>query len=114
MFRTVERYRLAQWFLMVLKLDAFFHLVFSVFFVVVMSQEHIYGRGGSGLVWYIFHLIVTLLQIPSFLIARRGVTHEKPICMNIFVLLQVVFFVDFCIILQQTATSWAYWALAGK
>ncbi|KAI8343866.1 hypothetical protein BC941DRAFT_407189 [Chlamydoabsidia padenii] len=107
-----ERYRLAQWFLLVLKLDAFFHLVFLVFFVVVMSQEQIYGRGGAGMVWYIFHLIVTLLQIPAILIARRGVTHEHSTCMNIFILLELVFLVDFCIILQQTATSWIYWALA--
>ncbi|CAO3598676.1 unnamed protein product [Absidia cylindrospora] len=107
-----QRFRLAQLFLLVLKLDAFFHLVFSVFFLVVMTQEYIFARGPSFVVWYIFHLLVTLLQIPSFLIARRGVTQEKPGAMNLYIVLQVIFVVDFFIILQQTATSWAYWALA--
>ncbi|KAI8097170.1 uncharacterized protein BX664DRAFT_325709 [Halteromyces radiatus] len=107
-----HRYRLAQLFLLILKLDAFFHLVFCVFFFVVMTQENVYKRDSAAVVWYIFHLFVTLVQIPSFLLARRGVTLEKPRSMHIFLVFQVIFMIDFIIILQQTANSWAYWVLA--
>lgn len=112
--KNIERYRLAQVFLLAAKLDAFFHLIFSVFFIVVMSQEKIYTHGGGYMFWYIFHIFLTVSQLPSFIMARKGVIHEKVWLMNSILVLQSLYSIDFIIILQQTATSWSYWVVAGN
>ncbi|CAO3643246.1 unnamed protein product [Cunninghamella echinulata] len=107
-----KRYRLAQVFLLAAKLDAFFHLIFSVFFIVVMTQEKIYMHGGGYMFWYIFHIFLTVSQLPSYITARKGVIHERVWLMNSILVLQALYSIDFIIILQQTATSWSYWVVA--
>ncbi|KAI8343255.1 hypothetical protein BC941DRAFT_410851 [Chlamydoabsidia padenii] len=106
------RFRTAQVFLMILKLDAFFHLVFSVFWFVVMTQEGYYQRDRAALAWYILHLILTLIQIPALFGARDSIRKEKSSVMVGFLVIQGLIIVDFIIILQQSSNSWVFWVLA--
>jgi hypothetical protein len=99
---------------MILKLDAFFHLVFSVFWFVVMTQEGYYQRDQTALAWYILHLILTLIQIPALFGARDSIRKERPSVMIGFLVVHGLIIVDFIIILQQSSNSWVFWVLAGK
>ncbi|SAM05349.1 hypothetical protein [Absidia glauca] len=100
-------------FLLTLKLDAFFHLVFSVFWFVVMTQEGYFLRGGAALAWYILHLVLSLVQIPALFLARYSIRTELPRAMTCFLVIQGLIVLDFIIILQQSASSWVFWVLAG-
>ncbi|ORZ24458.1 hypothetical protein BCR42DRAFT_446402 [Absidia repens] len=106
------RFRTAQIFLLILKLDAFFHLVFSVFWFVVMTQEGYYQLDQAALAWYILHLILTLTQIPALFGAREAIRKELPKVMVGFLVIHSLIIVDFIIILQQSANSWVFWVLA--
>ncbi|CAO3611951.1 unnamed protein product [Cunninghamella blakesleeana] len=107
-----KRFRLAQVFLLVSKLDAFFHLIFSVFFIVVMTQESIYIHGAAYMIWYIIHIFLTITQFPSYLMARKGVIDERAWLMNTIIVFQCFYSIDFIIALQQTASFWSYWVVA--
>jgi hypothetical protein len=110
----IERFLRVQVFLLTLKLDAFFHLVFSVFWFVVMTQEGYFLRGGAALAWYILHLVLSLVQIPALFLARYSIRTELPRAMTCFLVIQGLIVLDFIIILQQSASSWVFWVLAGK
>ncbi|KAI8330424.1 hypothetical protein BC941DRAFT_475533 [Chlamydoabsidia padenii] len=107
-----ERFLRAQVFLLILKLDAFFHMVFSAFWFVVMTQEGYFQRDTPALIWYILHLLLTLIQIPSLFGARYSIRTELPGVMIGFLVIQSLIIIDFLIILQQSATSWVFWVLA--
>ncbi|KAI8078780.1 uncharacterized protein BX664DRAFT_342687 [Halteromyces radiatus] len=106
------RFRIAQVFLLILKLDAFFHLVFSLFWFVVMTQEGYYERDSAALSWYILHLLLTLIQIPALFMARHCILKEQPGVMIGFLVIHGLIIVDFIIVLQQSANSWVFWVLA--
>ncbi|KAG0172770.1 hypothetical protein DFQ30_009679 [Apophysomyces sp. BC1015] len=106
------RFRLCQIFLLNLKLDAFFHMIFSVFWIVVMTQESYQTASTAGLVWYVLHILLTIVQIPAIFVARYGICAEKPQMMYLFLLVQALIAIDFVVILQQSATSWVFWVLA--
>ncbi|ORX48277.1 hypothetical protein DM01DRAFT_1409940 [Hesseltinella vesiculosa] len=106
------RYRLAQIFLLFLKLDAFFHIVFCIFWIVVMTQEGYYRHNAPGLAWYIIHLVLTVAQIPTFFAARYAIREEKHNVMYGFLLVHFLLIVDFIVVLQQSAGSWIFWVLA--
>lgn len=112
--QLIERFLRVQVFLLTLKLDAFFHLVFSVFWFVVMTQEGYFLRGGGALAWYILHLVLSLIQIPALFLARYSVRTELPRAMVGFLVIQSLIVLDFIVILQQSASSWVFWVLAGK
>ncbi|KAF7727031.1 hypothetical protein EC973_008078 [Apophysomyces ossiformis] len=106
------RFRLCQIFLLNLKLDAFFHMIFSVFWIVVMTQEGYLKASKAGLAWYILHILLTIVQIPAIFVARYGICAECPRMMYLFLLVQALIAVDFVVVLQQSATSWVFWVLA--
>jgi hypothetical protein len=56
-----------------LKLDAFFELVFSIFWLVAMVQASYQTGDAPSIVWFTIHIILTLILIPSFFLARYGV-----------------------------------------
>lgn len=112
-----KRFRLAQIFLLNLKVDAFFQLVLCVFYAVVMSQERYYALWGQvdrKFIGYIIHIVLTVLLIPGLLFARYGVITENKTVMIIFIVTQVIMCIDFILVLADSAGSWVFWNLAGK
>ena len=112
-----KRFRLAQIFLLNLKVDAFFQLVLCVFYAVVMSQEKYYtlwGITNRKFVGYIIHIVLTVLLIPGLLFARYGVITENKTVMIIFIVSQIIMCMDFILILVDSAGTWVFWNLAGK
>ncbi|KAI8144087.1 hypothetical protein BJV82DRAFT_608269 [Fennellomyces sp. T-0311] len=106
------RFRQTQIFLLNLKLDGFFHIVFSIFWIVVMTQEGYHRGSAAAITWYVFHFILTVIQFPAPFIARYGVLTETPRYMISFLVVQGLVAVDFVIVLQQSSTSWAFWVMA--
>ncbi|KAI9244967.1 hypothetical protein BDA99DRAFT_528636 [Phascolomyces articulosus] len=106
------RFRQCQIFLLNLKLDGFFHIVFSIFWIVVMTQEGYHRGSPAAITWYVFHFILTICQFPAPFMARYGMLTEKPRIMIAFLIVHGFVAVDFVIILQQSSTSWAFWVLA--
>lgn len=111
-----KRFRLAQLFLLNLKVDAFFQLILCVFYAVVMSQEKYYTYSFSNrkFIGYIIHIILTVLLIPGLLFARHGVITENKKVMITFLVTQVIMCIDFILVLVDSAGSWVFWNLAGK
>ncbi|KAI8374567.1 uncharacterized protein BYT42DRAFT_576775 [Radiomyces spectabilis] len=107
-----ERFRTAQLFLLNLKLDAFFHTVFCIFWLVIMTQENYMKKSQAGLAWYVLHWLLTLGLVPAPFVARYGLMSEKPKVMMAYQTFQVLVAVDFIVILQQSASSWVFWVLA--
>ncbi|KAI9285892.1 hypothetical protein BC943DRAFT_322022 [Umbelopsis sp. AD052] len=106
-----KRYRIYQFFILNLKLDAFFQFVFSVFWLIVMVQSGYQNGTAASVVWFAIHIILTLLLLPTFFFARYGARTERPIIMWLYLALQVLILVDFCIILQQSTSTWVFWVL---
>ncbi|CAO3660143.1 unnamed protein product [Umbelopsis ramanniana] len=106
-----KRYRIYQMFILNLKLDAFFQFVFSVFWLIVMVQSGYQNGTAASVVWFAIHIILTLLLLPTFFFARYGARTESPVIMWLYLTLQVLILVDFCIILQQSASTWVFWVL---
>ncbi|CAO3653577.1 unnamed protein product [Mucor hiemalis] len=110
-----KRFRLAQIFLLNLKVDAFFQLVLCVFYAVVMSQERYYALWGQvdrKFIGYIIHIVLTVLLIPGLLFARYGVITENKTVMIIFIVTQVIMCIDFILVLADSAGTWVFWNLA--
>ncbi|KAI9497300.1 hypothetical protein BDB00DRAFT_23490 [Zychaea mexicana] len=99
--RLQARFRQCQVFLLNLKLDGFFHVVFSIFWIVVMTQEGYHRGSAAAITWYVLHFILTIIQIPFPFIARYGIVTEKPRFMVAFLVVHGLLAVDFIIILQQ-------------
>lgn len=110
----LARFRLCQVFLLSLKLDGFFQLVFSIFWFVVMTQENYQHGNSASVAWYVLHLLLTIVQFPAPFVARYGLCSERPPFMIAFVIVHVLIVVDFIIVLQQSVSSWVFWVLAGK
>lgn len=111
------RFRLAQIFLLNLKVDAFFQLVLCVFYAVVMTQEKYYelwGTTNRKYIGYIIHIVLTVLLIPGLLYARYGVITENKSIMIAFIVSQFIMCLDFILVLVDSAGSWVFWNLAGK
>ncbi|KAI8359173.1 hypothetical protein BD560DRAFT_405521 [Blakeslea trispora] len=109
------RFRLAQVYLLILKLDAFFHFVLCVFYTVIMTQEKYYTLLGSvnrKFAGYVIHIILTILLIPGLLLARFGVIKENKQVMMAFLVTQCIMALDFILILVDSAGSWVFWNLA--
>ncbi|ORY95915.1 hypothetical protein BCR43DRAFT_525553 [Syncephalastrum racemosum] len=106
------RFRLCQIFLLSLKLDGFFQLVFSIFWFVVMTQEGYQYGTRAAVAWYVLHLFLTLVQFPAPFLARYGLSTEQPRYMIAFLVIHVFIIVDFIIILQQSSSIWVFWVLA--
>ncbi|KAL0089493.1 hypothetical protein J3Q64DRAFT_1847096 [Phycomyces blakesleeanus] len=106
------RFRLCLFFLLNLKLDAFFHLFFSVFWFVVMTRETYYNKGSAYLAWYILHLLLTICQIPALFLARKSILTENRRFMIACLVVHGLTTVDFIIILQQSLRSWVFWIIA--
>lgn len=112
-----KRFRLAQIFLLNLKVDAFFQLVLCVFYAVVMSQEKYYELMGTlnrKFIGYIIHIILTVLLIPGLLYARYGVITENKTVMIAIIVTQCIMCLDFILVLVDSAGSWVFWNLAGE
>ncbi|KAI9299475.1 hypothetical protein BJ944DRAFT_210276 [Cunninghamella echinulata] len=77
-----------------------------------MTQEGYYQRSQAALVWYILHLILTLIQIPALFFARNAIRKEVPSWMIGFLVVHGLIIIDFIIVLQQSANSWVFWVLA--
>ncbi|KAI8064159.1 hypothetical protein BC940DRAFT_306300 [Gongronella butleri] len=107
-----SRFRMAQIFLLNLKMDAFFHLVFSIFWIVVMTQEGYFKRDAPSLAWYILHLILTVVQVPFLFVARHAIRQERAGLMYSFLFVHFCMIVDFIIVLEQSAGNWVFWVLA--
>ncbi|KAG2209412.1 hypothetical protein INT47_008254 [Mucor saturninus] len=109
-----KRFRLAQLFLLNLKVDAFFQLVLCVFYAVVMSQEkyYLFAFSERKFIGYIIHIILTVLLIPGLLFARHGVITENKKVMITFSVTQVIMCLDFIFILVDSAGNWVFWNLA--
>lgn len=60
-----------------LKLDAFFELVFSIFWLVTMVQTGYQTGNAPSIVWFAIHIVLTVTLIPSFFLARYGVGHAQ-------------------------------------
>ncbi|KAI7849809.1 hypothetical protein BDC45DRAFT_266757 [Circinella umbellata] len=106
------RFRQGQIFLLNLKMDGFFHIVFSIFWIVVMTQEGYHNRDAASITWYVFHFVLTVCQFPAPFMARYGMLTENPRIMTVFLIVHGFVAVDFVIILQQSSSSWAFWVLA--
>lgn len=111
---SLARFRLCQIFLLSLKLDGFFQLVFSIFWFVVMTQEGYQYGTRAAVAWYILHLFLTLVQFAAPFLARYGLSTEQPRYMIAFLVIHTLIIVDFIIILQQSSSIWVFWVLAGK
>lgn len=112
-----KRYRIAQIFLLNLKLDAFFQLVLCVFYTVVMTQEKYHtllGITDRKFIAYIIHIVLTVLLIPGLLFARYGVITENKKVMIAFMVTQVIMCLDFILVLVDSAGDWVFWNLAGN
>lgn len=111
-----KRFRLAQLFLLSLKVDAFFQLILCVFYGVVMTQEKYYALAFTDkkFIGYIIHIILTVLLIPGLFLARHGVITENQTVMIIFLVTQVAMGLDFILVLVDSAGDWVFWNLAGK
>ncbi|KAL1929350.1 hypothetical protein VTP01DRAFT_1488 [Rhizomucor pusillus] len=107
-----SRFRTCQVFLLILKLDGFFQLVFSIFWLVVMTQEGYHKGTPAAIAWYVLHLLLTVLQFPAPFIARHALLTEKPRPMMLFMVIHILVVVDFIVVLQQSSTSWVFWVLA--
>ncbi|GAA5800665.1 hypothetical protein EDC94DRAFT_604082 [Helicostylum pulchrum] len=110
-----KRFRLAQLYLLNLKLDAFFQLVLCIFYAVVMTQEKYYNLWGTTnrkFVAYIIHIVLTVLLIPGLLLARYGVITENKKVMIVFMVTQFIMCLDFILVLADSAGSWVFWILA--
>ncbi|CDH53202.1 predicted protein [Lichtheimia corymbifera JMRC:FSU:9682] len=106
------RFRHCQIFLLVLKLDGFFHIVFSVFWIVVMSQEGYQHGTPAAIAWYTLHFLLTALQFVIPFVARHAIRSEQPKWMNAFLVAHVLVVTDFVVVLQQSVGSWVFWVLA--
>lgn len=111
---NIARFRHCQIFLLVLKLDGFFHIVFSVFWIVVMSQEGYQHGTPAAIAWYTLHFLLTALQFVIPFVARHAIRSEQPKWMNAFLVAHVLVVTDFVVVLQQSVGSWVFWVLAGK
>ncbi|KAI9025836.1 hypothetical protein CLU79DRAFT_743305 [Phycomyces nitens] len=110
--RLQARFRLCLLFLLNLKLDAFFHLFFSVFWFVVMTREKYYNINSAYLAWYIIHLLLTICQIPALYLARKSILTENRKFMTGCLTVHGLTTIDFIIILQQSLDSWVFWIIA--
>ncbi|KAJ8659691.1 hypothetical protein O0I10_004670 [Lichtheimia ornata] len=107
-----RRFKKCQLFLLSLKLDGFFHIVFSIFWVVVMTQEGYHQGSPAAKTWYSLHFILTVVQFPAPFVARQGLRTERSKFMIPFLVLHALLVIDFIIILQQSSTVWTFWVLA--
>ncbi|KAI7878968.1 hypothetical protein K492DRAFT_148923 [Lichtheimia hyalospora FSU 10163] len=107
-----RRFKKCQLFLLSLKLDAFFHIVFSIFWVVVMTQEGYHQGSPASKAWYTLHVVLTVVQFPAPFVARQGLRTERSKFMIPFLVLHALLVIDFIIILQQSSTVWTFWVLA--
>ncbi|KAI9321279.1 hypothetical protein BX666DRAFT_1900427 [Dichotomocladium elegans] len=77
-----------------------------------MTQEGYHKRNGATITWYVFHLILTVLQFPTPFVGRQGLRTEETRYMALFLTMHGLLVIDFVIILQQSAGSWVFWVIA--
>ncbi|KAI9478065.1 MAG: hypothetical protein EXX96DRAFT_569438 [Benjaminiella poitrasii] len=109
------RFKLAEIYFLILKLNAFFHFVLCVFYTVVMTQEKYYTLWGitdRKFIGYILHIILTILLIPGLLFARLGIITENKRIIHVFLVMEIIMSLDFILILVDSAGSWVFWILA--
>lgn len=106
-------FRIYQIFVILIKIDAFFQLVFAIFWLVVMVETDYLTQGDIlQKIWFGVHTAVTMFDIPALFLARIAIKNESSILAALFLFFEVIVAADFCIIIQQSSSQWGFWVAA--